>query len=112
MASIPQSVCLSMIVDLLYARAHRLRNRLERNPRRPAAGKTDGRQQQIDRLEAQARAVQAMKGQGDMAAETAGLLLAWASGHQDAIARLEEIEPGVEQLHSSDIAGACRLLIG
>lgn len=52
------------------------------------------------------------RGHGDVSAEVAGLLLAWAGGHVEAIAELERLDPRVEGLEAEDYIGACRLLLG
>lgn len=109
--TIPARVALSIVVDVLDARIRRLANRAGRNPRAQSDSKAEGRRRNRDELMAQRDHLRSLSLHGEVSAEVAGLLAAWASGHAEAIAALEDIVPGVQGLRDTDYVGACRLLL-
>jgi len=111
MTTLPANLVLGLAADILAARAQRLRNRAERNPRPVAASVTEGRRQVHDRLMAQARTLRGLRAEGEIAADRAGLLLAWVGGCGDALVQLEALEPRLESIKGYDYVEACRLLL-
>lgn len=111
MSAIPASVVRAAVADVLYARRQRLLNRTSHNPRSAPAPKDTGRRTEIDRLQEATHAVRSLRVKGEVRADVAALLIAWASGWQAAIAELEAIDPRIESLSSHDIVAACRLLL-
>lgn len=112
MTTIPASVVLRAAVDLIAAQRQRLHRRVHNNPRESTATKTEGRKQEIARLERMERELQALSVKDGCRADVAGLLLAWAAGHVAVIAELEEIEPRIAEVASGDVVAACRILLG
>lgn len=81
MTTVPASVVLRAVVDLLAAQRQRLHRRVHRNPRAASDSKTAGRKQDIARLDRLERELQSLQVKGTIRADVAGLLLAWAAGH-------------------------------
>jgi hypothetical protein len=110
--TLPAGLVLRLAGDLLAARLAQLRRRLDRNPRRPAESATAGRRIAIENMDRELRRIGAMRARGEVSAEIAGLLLAMAGGHSDAIITLEEIDPRIVDLRAEDVARACEILLG
>ena len=112
MRTIPANLILRLVADILDARARRLRGRVEHNRRGGGQAHAVGRRRMVAGLEQQVRVLRALKAEGEIRADVAGLMLAWAGCWGDAIALLEEIDPRVEALAAGDYVAACRVLLG
>lgn len=113
-STLPAGLVLRLATDLLAARADRLAQQMSRaNPHGAAPSAAVSRQALVGRLRAAVRVLRAeVRGHGEVSAATAGLLLAWAGGHQPALVELEDLDERVARLESEDYVGAARLLLG
>jgi len=109
--TLPAGLVLRLVGDILAQRLAQLRRHIDHNPR-GGESKAPRRREQAERMDRDLRRLGAIRATGDVPAAVAGLLLAWAGGHAEAIAQLEEIEPHIEDVQTDNVIRGCEILLG